>query len=73
LFDHNVQTSFSLNGAHVDVACNDCHRGSLASMQRIGNTCSDCHRADDIHDSEFGSDCGRCHGDTSFSEVRSLQ
>ena len=73
LFDHNVQTSFSLSGAHVNVACNDCHRGTLASMQRVGNTCSDCHRSDDVHDSEFGSDCGRCHSDTSFSDVRSLQ
>ncbi len=73
LFDHNTQTGFLLGGAHRDVDCDDCHRSSLASMQKIGARCVDCHRADDIHDGEFGPDCGRCHSDTSFEEVRSLQ
>lgn len=73
LFDHNSQTDFLLEGAHLDVACDNCHRSSLASMQKVGSRCIDCHRADDIHDGEFGADCGRCHGDTSFEEVRSLQ
>ncbi len=73
LFDHNIQTDFILNGAHVDVACDDCHRSSLVSMQNMGNSCADCHRADDIHDGEFGPDCGRCHSDSTFTEVRSLQ
>jgi len=73
LFDHNTQTEFLLEGGHVDVACADCHRGSLDSMQKIGASCIDCHRAEDIHDGEFGPDCGRCHSDSSFEEVRSLQ
>ncbi|MDH3804199.1 MAG: cytochrome C [Gammaproteobacteria bacterium] len=73
LFDHNMQTDFELDGAHIDVACNDCHRSSLASMRKTGERCMDCHRSDDIHDAEFGSDCGRCHSDSSFNEVRSLQ
>ncbi len=73
LFDHNSHTDFPLNGTHLDVTCNDCHRVSLSSMQNIGARCIDCHRADDAHDGEFGSDCGRCHSDTSFEEVRSLQ
>ena len=73
LFDHNTQTDFLLDGAHVDVSCADCHRSTLEQMQKIGASCIDCHRADDIHDSEFGADCGRCHSDSSFEEVRSLQ
>jgi hypothetical protein len=73
LFDHNIQTSFTLDGAHLDVACDDCHRSSLASMQRTGDSCGDCHRTDDVHDGEFGPDCGRCHSDQSFRDVRSLQ
>lgn len=73
LFDHNVQTDFVLDGAHVDVTCDDCHRSSLATMKRVGESCSDCHRADDVHDGEFGADCGRCHSDSSFKDVRSLQ
>lgn len=73
LFDHNAQTDFALLGAHVDVACADCHRSTLAAMQRIGGRCLDCHRSDDVHDGEFGADCGRCHNDSSFEEVSSLQ
>ncbi|MBT6210728.1 MAG: cytochrome C [Woeseia sp.] len=72
-FDHNTQTEFELQGAHVEVTCEGCHRSSLATMQRIGFQCLDCHRSDDVHDGEFGADCGRCHSDTSFEEVRSLQ
>lgn len=73
LFDHNAQTSFSIDGAHVDVACNDCHRGSLASMRKTDGACGACHRADDVHDGEFGPDCGRCHSNRSFKDVRSLR
>jgi len=73
LFDHNAQTDFALNGAHVNVACDDCHRSSLASMMKTGDRCADCHRSDDVHDSEFGPDCSRCHSDASFEDVRSLQ
>ena len=73
LFDHNSQTEFKLNGAHVDVSCDNCHRSSLTKMKKRGDDCADCHRADDVHDGEFGPDCGRCHSDRSFKEVRSLQ
>lgn len=73
LFDHNVQTSFELDGAHIDVACESCHRSSLDLMRKTGDRCADCHRADDVHDGEFGPDCERCHSDTSFRDVRTLQ
>jgi len=73
LFDHDTQTDFFLDGAHVDVACDDCHRSALTSMRSLGNSCGGCHRSDDVHDGEFGPDCGRCHSDSSFRDVRSLQ
>lgn len=73
LFDHNVQTNFELHGAHTEVACDSCHRGTLESMRKTGDRCADCHLSDDVHDSEFGPDCGRCHSDQSFQNVRSLQ
>ena len=73
LFDHNVQTNFQLQGAHIEVSCESCHRSSLESMRKTGDRCADCHLSDDIHDGEFGPDCGRCHSDSSFQEVRSLQ
>jgi hypothetical protein len=72
-FDHDAQTDFALQGAHVDVACDECHRSPLLTMRDNGDSCGGCHRADDIHDGEFGPDCGRCHGDSSFEDVRSLQ
>ena len=73
LFDHDTQTDFILDGAHLDVACDDCHRSSLAAMRNTGDNCGGCHRPDDDHDGEFGPDCGRCHGDNTFKDVRSLQ
>jgi len=72
-FNHDAQTAFPLDGAHVNVACDDCHRVPLDNMKAIGGSCRDCHRADDVHDGEFGSDCGRCHTAHTFREVRSLQ
>jgi len=72
-FDHDVQTDFSLEGAHAEVACDACHRTTLNRIKAIDGSCRSCHRADDIHDGEFGSDCGRCHTADSFREVRSLQ
>ncbi len=72
LFDHNVQTNFELHGAHIDVACESCHRSSIKSMRKTGERCADCHLSDDVHDGEFGPDCGRCHSDSSFREVKAL-
>ena len=72
-FDHDLQTDFALTGAHIEVACNDCHRSPLAKMKTIDSSCGSCHRASDLHDGEFGSDCGRCHSAESFTEVRSIQ
>ena len=72
-FDHNTQTDFPLDGAHVTAQCNDCHRQSLAALSKLGGRCGDCHRADDIHDGEFGFDCARCHSAESFKDVRSIK
>jgi hypothetical protein len=72
-FDHNTQTTFPLDGAHSIVACESCHRQSLAAQTRLGQNCADCHRSDDIHDGEFGPDCGRCHSADSFRDVRSIR
>jgi len=72
-FDHDVQTDFGLDGAHVKVACNDCHRQPIDVMKTMSTRCGDCHKADDVHDGEFGSNCERCHSSESFKDVRSLQ
>jgi hypothetical protein len=72
-FDHNTQSDFLLDGAHLAVDCVDCHRQPLSSMAKAGSRCIDCHRSDDIHDGDFGGDCGRCHSADSFNDVRSLK
>ena len=72
-FDHDLQTDFLLEGAHVNVACEDCHRSTLQKIKAIDGNCRTCHRTDDLHDGEFGPDCGRCHTADTFAEVRSLQ
>jgi len=72
-FDHNTQTDFLLDGAHVSVDCQDCHRQPIESMVKLGTRCGDCHRADDVHDGEFGAKCERCHSSTSFKDVRLLR
>lgn len=72
-FDHDEQTDFLLDGAHVSVACDGCHRQEIEDMSKLGSRCGDCHRADDVHDREFGANCERCHSSTSFKDVRSLQ
>ncbi len=72
-FDHDVQTRFSLDGAHEDVACDACHRSSLDDQWRLGDSCGGCHRNDDVHDGEFGPDCGRCHSSDTFTDVRSIR
>ena len=73
-FDHNQQTGFVLDGAHVEVACESCHRGPLSShTKKLGRYCADCHQLDDIHNGEFGPDCAQCHSAESIRDVRSLQ
>jgi len=72
-FDHNTKTDFPLDGAHVTVACDDCHRQTLESMINLAVQCSECHRNNDVHDGEFGGDCGRCHSSQSFKDVESLR
>jgi Zn finger protein HypA/HybF involved in hydrogenase expression len=73
VFDHNAQTAFRLEGAHVRVECETCHRQPLTAQMRLGRYCADCHKSDDVHDGEFGPDCARCHTAESFSDVRSIR
>ena len=68
LFDHNEQTDFTLDGAHEDLACNDCHTQASDSGVRVIETCEGCHRNDDVHRGEFGRHCQRCHVTSSFRD-----
>jgi hypothetical protein len=67
-FDHDTQTSFELHGAHVDLACEQCHRTPVTNRIKLSGGCVGCHTKDDRHRGAFGRDCGRCHRDTSWQE-----
>ena len=68
-FDHNLQTQFEIDGAHLNLACEACHKRPVKSVIRLSRTCASCHRADDVHHGEFGDDCRRCHTTENFHSV----
>ena len=70
-FDHS-QTAFPLTGAHLEVACHQCHVDNQFSG--TPQECSGCHAEDNTHAGEFGEHCGECHSTTSWQggETRSF-
>jgi hypothetical protein len=57
-FDHNL-SDFPLTGAHVDVACEQCHVDG--QFEGLSTTCVACHAEPDSHAGQFGTDCAACH------------
>ena len=68
-FDHQQQTTFSLNGAHQNLQCNLCHTQELRDPLKPGKDCYSCHRQDDTHNGGFGMECQQCHSEESFEEL----
>ncbi len=58
-FDHERETGFALEGAHVRARCLRCHndRGPVAVFHALG--CVGCH--EDFHEGALGKDCAGCH------------
>jgi hypothetical protein len=69
-FDHDTQTHFRLQGAHVGLQCAACHFRPLLAGTHLPGECVDCHRGEDVHNGQFGRDCARCHDSTSFAAAR---
>ena len=57
-FDHNL-SAFKLDGAHVSVACADCHRDNV--FKGTSSACASCHADPLFHAGLFGTDCAACH------------
>ena len=55
--DHNL-TAFPLEGEHVSLNCQDCHK---ANEFQISSNCSDCHTEPEVHVGMFSSICSDCH------------
>lgn len=72
-FDHNTQTDYDLDGAHVGLHCEACHRNPVRRSISMTDSCNACHAADDIHHGRFGQRCERCHTTTSFKNIRLVQ
>ena len=66
-FDHDKQTNFTLSGAHVGIACNDCHEVTDSGRFGTSADCHSCHRREDRHAGRLGKNCGRCHNTSTFS------
>ena len=71
-FDHDLHTTFPLDGKHAALQCGDCHSDSSATANDTPSTCGGCHLADDVHSGQFGARCDQCHSTSSFSGVESL-
>jgi len=68
--------SWTLDGAHVGTACEDCHTGDPPVYEGTPQDCIDCHRDDFdyaplVHDGHetFPETCLDCHTTTSFLDA----
>jgi len=73
-FDHSTFTKFPLTGAHINVACNQCHvNGQFASTP---TDCASCHMKDfngttnpNHAQGGFPQTCQQCHNTTSWANA----
>ena len=68
LFDH-TRTNFRLTGAHLAVACNQCHKNGV--FAGTASQCSGCHQAQATavvtpSHTGFPNDCATCHTTTAW-------
>jgi hypothetical protein len=63
-FDHNL-SNFPLTGAHMAVACEDCHVNG--QFQGLRTACVACHAEPASHAGQFGTDCAICHSTTAWT------
>jgi hypothetical protein len=63
---HDRETSFKLEGAHLTVACRDCHTEKKENGTPVfrlkSSSCVDCHQQTNPHGDQFkGRSCADCH------------
>jgi hypothetical protein len=63
-FDHAL-ANFQLTGAHVNVACADCHVGNAFAGTPM--ECAACHAEPVYHQGLFPSNCDECHTTSAWS------
>jgi len=63
-FDHS-RAAFQLTGAHLEVACQQCHRDNV--FVGTPQVCSACHADPAYHLGLFTADCEQCHATQAWS------
>jgi hypothetical protein len=73
IFDHNLQSQYKLDGAHLKVKCADCHP-SVTFKPRPTDCYGGgaCHEEPDVHKGQYGTLCESCHTTRSFKDIRAL-
>jgi hypothetical protein len=66
-FDHARDADFELNGAHAELACENCHVEPVATALPA-TTCIGCHADDDPHARQLGESCASCHAELTWTE-----
>ncbi len=72
-FNHNEDSDYKLDGAHLTTRCGDCHPS--ITFKPVPTSCfggGACHPEPEIHKGQFGTDCESCHNTTSFADVKPL-
>jgi len=69
LFDHDKATDFTLDGAHKETGCYDCHQTKSEGKLKASKDCNSCHRSQDVHNGQFGRHCDDCHSTKSFQDI----
>jgi hypothetical protein len=67
-FNHSL-TDHPLLGAHLRIACGECHLADR-KYREAKESCVACHHDADPHGGEFTRGCGECHDEESWSSAR---
>ena len=77
-FNHNDDTSFSLQGTHKNLVCEACHLPEVlknttpkkndSKQLEPERTCHDCHQISDVHNGKLGQSCQQCHQQEKWHE-----
>jgi ribosomal protein L35AE/L33A len=57
-FNH-ATSPFPLTGAHISLACSQCHASGV--YHGLSTACAACHAEPAIHAGQFGTNCAQCH------------
>jgi hypothetical protein len=71
-FDHD-KTTYRLDGAHVKVKCEACHKTPMQKQKghlAPARTCMACHAGEDVHQGGYGARCERCHETSSWRSIK---